>query len=99
MKKTDHSRRKFLQQSALAAAAITIIPRHVLGGKGYIAPSDVLNIGFIGTGKLVHGYFKRFAQLPELHISAACDVYQEKLTKFKQVVDGYYADNTFFQVF
>ncbi|KPL12886.1 MAG: oxidoreductase [Bacteroides sp. SM23_62] len=94
MKKTDHSRRKFLQQSAMAAAAITIIPRHVLGGRGYIAPSDLLNIGFIGTGKLVHGYFENFAALPEVHIMAACDVYQEKLSKFKQAVDEYYSEKT-----
>ncbi len=94
MNKTDHSRRRFLQQSAMAVAAISIIPRHVLGGKGYIAPSDVLNIGFIGTGKLVHGYFKSFAALPEVHIMAACDVYQEKLSRFKQAVDEYYTEKT-----
>jgi len=94
MKKTNHSRRKFLLQSAMAVAAITIIPRHVLGGKGYIAPSDVLNIGFIGTGKLASGYFRRFADLPELHIMAACDVYQDKLNKFKLAVDEYYTEKT-----
>ena len=94
MKKTDHSRRKFLQQSALAAAAITIIPRHVLGGKGYTAPSDKLNIGFIGTGKLANGYWDNFAELPEVHILAASDVYQEKLTQFKRAIDQYYAEST-----
>ena len=78
----------------MAAAAITIIPRHVLGGKGYIAPSDVLNIGFIGTGKLVNGYFKQFGKLPEIHLMAACDIYQEKLTKFKQAVDEFYSEKT-----
>ena len=92
MNKTDLSRRNFLQQSALAAAAITIIPRHVLGGRGYTPPSDVLNIGFIGTGKLVHGYFTRFADLPEVHLLAACDVDQVKLTKFKTAVDEYYLE-------
>ena len=94
MKKIDHSRRKFLQQTAMAAAAITIIPRHVLGGKGFIAPSDVLNIGFIGTGKLVNAYYDRFAALSEVHIMAACDIYQDKLSKFKQAVDGYYVEKT-----
>jgi predicted dehydrogenase len=30
--------------------AFTIVPRHVLGGPGYRAPSDTLNIGCIGVG-------------------------------------------------
>ncbi len=94
MKKTDPSRRKFLQQSALAAAAITIIPRHVLGGKGYIPPSEKLNIGFIGTGRQVSGIFKRFAALPELHILGGCDVDQDKLGRFKKAVDDYYRKET-----
>lgn len=47
--KTSASRRKFLQTSALAAAgSFFIVPRHVLG-KGYIAPSDKLNIAGIGV--------------------------------------------------
>ena len=94
MKETDQSRRKFLRQSALAAAAMTIIPRHVLGGKGFVAPSDKINIGFIGTGKLAHGYWDNFAELPEVHILAACDVYKEKLTRFKIAIDQYYAETT-----
>ena len=94
MTKTDHSRRKFLQQSALAAAAITVIPRHVLGGKGFFAPSDKINIGFIGTGKLAQGYWKSFARIPEIHIMAACDVYQKKLDKFQEKIDAFYTEET-----
>lgn len=44
------SRRSFLGTSATAAAAFTIIPRYVLGGPGYTAPSDMLNIAGIGVG-------------------------------------------------
>ncbi|MCF0173290.1 MAG: Gfo/Idh/MocA family oxidoreductase, partial [Bacteroidales bacterium] len=43
------SRRQFLKGAA-ATAAFTILPRHVLGGKGYIAPSDQLTKGIIGVG-------------------------------------------------
>ncbi len=49
LKKTGHSRRDFLGIS-VAAATFTIMPRHVLGGRGYIAPSDKLNIACIGIG-------------------------------------------------
>ena len=94
MKKIRLSRRNFLQQSALAAAAITIVPRHVLGGRGVIPPSDVLNIGFIGTGKLGSGYFKYFTDLPGVQLLAGCDVEQKKLMRFKQRVDDYYKEKT-----
>lgn len=43
------SRRKFIRNSSLAAAGFFIVPRHVLG-KGYIAPSDKLNIAAVGAG-------------------------------------------------
>jgi predicted dehydrogenase len=43
------SRRKFLQQTALATGGFFIVPRHVLG-KGFIPPSDKLNIAAVGAG-------------------------------------------------
>ncbi len=44
------SRRNFLGKTATAAAAFTIIPRYVMGGKGYTAPSDLINVAGIGVG-------------------------------------------------
>lgn len=56
-RKKDHkdskktlTRREFIGRSAATAAGFMIIPRHVLGGTGYKAPSDTLNIGCIGVG-------------------------------------------------
>jgi hypothetical protein len=48
MKKNLH-RREFVKTSAAASVAFTIIPRNVLG-KGYIPPSDKINIAYIGCG-------------------------------------------------
>ena len=45
------SRRDFAAKAVKASLAFTIIPRFVLGGKGFIPPSDKLTVGFIGTGK------------------------------------------------
>lgn len=42
-------RRSFIKKSTVIAAGISIIPRHVLG-RGFIAPSDKLNIAVIGGG-------------------------------------------------
>ena len=49
-KKKNLSRRDFIRNSSLFGASILILPRHVLGGKGFIAPSDKLNIAGIGCG-------------------------------------------------
>ena len=43
------SRRTLLRNTA-AAAAFTIVPRHVLGGAGGTPPSEKLNIAGIGIG-------------------------------------------------
>ena len=43
------SRRDFVTKAAATTAAVSIVPRHVLG-RGYTAPSDRLNIAGIGVG-------------------------------------------------
>ena len=44
------TRRKFLTTAAASAAAFTIVPRHVLGGPGFVAPSERVNVALIGAG-------------------------------------------------
>ena len=44
------SRRDFIGKTAAATAAFTIVPRHVLGGPGFTAPSDMVNVAGIGLG-------------------------------------------------
>ena len=43
------NRRQFLGAAA-AAAAFTILPRHVLGGPKFVAPSEKVNVAIIGAG-------------------------------------------------
>lgn len=57
MKETNSSRRDFLKKSITGAAAFTIVPRFVLGGQGYLAPSDHLTKGVIGVGSMGRGHF------------------------------------------
>lgn len=47
--KNKNSRREFLKNVAMAST-VMIVPRHVLGGVGFIAPSDRLNLAAIGAG-------------------------------------------------
>jgi hypothetical protein len=47
--KNKITRREFVGTTA-AATAFTIVPSHVLGGSRHVAPSDKLNIAYIGCG-------------------------------------------------
>lgn len=76
MKKTNknnQSRRTFLKQSALASS-IFIVPRHVLGGVGYTAPSDQLNLAAIGAGGKGTSDIKNASVGGREFVSALCDV-------------------------
>ncbi len=64
------SRREVLGGAA-AAAAFTIVPRHVLGGAGYVPPSERLNIAGIGVGGRGADDLK---ELEDQNIVALCDV-------------------------
>ena len=50
MSSSEIDRRRFLEKAAGTAAAFTILPRHVLGGPQFVAPSDKLNLDYIGLG-------------------------------------------------
>lgn len=86
------SRKEFLKKSTLGLVGISIVPRFVLGGKGYIAPSDQVTIGFIGNGKQGTILANPFIPLPEARIIATSDVDSVKRTKFKEWVEGKYAE-------
>lgn len=70
----NNSRRKFIRNTTLAAGGFFIVPRHVLGGKGFIAPSDKLNIAGIGAGGKGASDLAEFAKSPHVNIVALCDV-------------------------
>ena len=67
------SRRTFIKKSALTALGISIIPRHVMG-KGFIAPSDKLNIAVIGAGGKGFSDAVNVYNNGASNIGAVCDV-------------------------
>lgn len=69
-----NSRRNFLKNTTLAAAGFFIVPRHVLGGKGFIAPSDRLVIAGIGVGGKGESDIWSFYQSGKADIAFLCDV-------------------------
>jgi myo-inositol 2-dehydrogenase / D-chiro-inositol 1-dehydrogenase len=70
-----NSRRKFFKTSIAALAGITIVPRHVLGGPGYLAPSDHLTKGIIGVGSMGRGHIPYAGT----KVVAICDVEKKHL--------------------
>eukprot|EP01031_Cornospumella_fuschlensis_P017941 gene17941-21953_t len=44
------SRRHFIKTAAATVATFNIVPRHVLGGPGFVPPSEKVNVAIIGTG-------------------------------------------------
>jgi myo-inositol 2-dehydrogenase/D-chiro-inositol 1-dehydrogenase len=66
------SRRQFFKTGAAAAAAasMAIVPRRVLGGQGYVAPSDTLNKAVVGVGGMGLGHLG----YPGAVLRAVCDV-------------------------
>jgi len=70
MKQKALSRREFIKRAALAGGSLMIIPRRVLGGRGYIAPSDEVTKAVIGVGDMGRAHL----QYPGSRLLAVCDV-------------------------
>lgn len=77
------NRRQFLK-SLGALGLFTIVPRKVLGGPGYIAPSDQLTKGIIGTGGIGRTS-NHFTSSSACRLVALCDVDQKHLEQAKDM--------------
>lgn len=74
---SDKTRREFLTETAKATAAMAvapmIVPRHVLGGPGYRAPSDRLDIACVGIGGMGMNNMEALIRAGE-NVTTICDV-------------------------
>ncbi|HZH37418.1 MAG TPA: Gfo/Idh/MocA family oxidoreductase [Flavisolibacter sp.] len=73
-KPSSESRRGFLKNTAITAAGFFIVPRYVLGGKGYTAPSDRLQVAGIGAGGKGESDIMSFYKSGKADIAFLCDV-------------------------
>ena len=71
--RTQSTRRQFLGVAA-AAAAFTIVPRHVLGGARFVPPSEKVNVAIIGAGGQGRTNARQLLQERDAQIVAICDV-------------------------
>ena len=75
--KGDLNRREFLAPAAAAGIALTLVPRHVLGGPGYVAPSDKINLAYIGCGTQGTREMLQLLAVPQVQITSVCDPVKE----------------------
>jgi predicted dehydrogenase len=91
-------RRAFVGKTAATLAGFMIVPRFVLGGKKsdgtkYLAPSDVISLGIIGTGKQGKGLISSFLNTGESRIVAISEVYKAKANLGLDRIKSHYKNN------
>jgi len=87
--KKSFTRRKFLKKTLAATAGFTIVPRFVLGGTGFVPPSDEPTKAVIGVGGMGRGHLN----YPGAKLLAVCDVDENHLKRALEIggpgVEGY----------
>src|SRR5277367_4195121 len=83
MNAANNSRRKFLKKALVAGAGFYIVPRHVLGGRGFTAPSDKLIIGSVGIGGKGEVDVNYLAGTGQAEIAVLCDVDDSRGAKIR----------------
>ncbi len=79
----EPNRRDFLSAATATTVGWSIVPRHVLGGPGYIAPSDRVNVALIGAGGQGRTNCRELFKLDDVRVVAVADPIQElDLSKF-----------------
>lgn len=67
------NRREFLGTAA-AVSTISVLPRHVLGGPGFVAPSDKVNVALIGCGcQAIRQLMGDWLPREDLHLASISD--------------------------
>ena len=89
-------RRKFINRTTLGTAAIigfpTIVPAHVLGKD---APSNKINIGQIGCGRIARDHdMPDTMKFDESRLMAVCDLDSKRLEDAKVFVNEFYKKKT-----
>ncbi len=98
-KSNEITRRDFVGTTAKALAGFIIIPRFVMGGKSpagllYTAPSDIINLGLIGSGKQGRGLTNAFLKTEQIRFVALSEVYQAKAKQTIDSIKANYQKNT-----
>ena len=88
------NRRQFVKTTTVAAfAAPLLMKSSLINGKSISAPSDKIHLGIIGCGGLGKVNLNACAGHPDIVVTAACDVWKERLdpvvAKYSDTCTGY----------
>lgn len=75
-----------------AATAFVVAPRHVLGGPGFVAPSEKVTLAYIGCGTQGLREMLGLLPMPEIQIVAVCDPVKESHSYVDWSPDGLRSD-------
>lgn len=81
------SRRRFIQNSLLATAGLSILP---WANSLAMGANDTIRIGFIGLGRQAINLFNGFSNIRGVEIVAGADCYGIKRERFKLLVNEFY---------
>ena len=73
-KASTTTRRSFIKKTGAIATTLYVVPRHVLGGVGYTAPSDRINLAAIGAGGKGRSDIRWASSEGQENVIALCDV-------------------------
>ncbi len=98
-KSTPVTRRDFIGTTAKVLAGFIIIPRYVMGGKSpaglfYTAPSDMISLGLIGSGKQGRILTNAFLKTEQTRFVAISEVYTAKAQLTIDSLKTFYQKNT-----
>jgi len=89
----SRTRRQFLATSLAAAAVPMIVPSHVLGRAGAVAPSNKLTLGVIGIGPRCIYDLTSMLQFADVQTVAIADVQASRRDAGKAMVDKHYGNS------
>ena len=88
-KKNNSIKRRDFIKNGVAASSLFIVPRHVLGGVGYTAPSDQLALAGIGVGGKGQGDLRNASVNGRERVVALCDSDSSGSNGIKKSIDRF----------
>src|SRR5262252_6717027 len=85
------SRRDFAKAAAVAALPI-VLPRGLRADDPKAAPSERINLGFIGVGRMNREHLGHFLGQKDVQVVAVCDVDTTRRESAKQTVEKKYGE-------
>lgn len=86
------ARREFLKRAAMISGTAVglplIVPSEALGRGNTVAPSNRINLGFVGVGDMGKGNLRNFLGREDVHVIGVCDVDRNYIADTSRLVES-----------